>query len=560
MRLLCVLCLFLVIGSAVSAQTVLYGPGASRAFQTAYTGPQTIVRDSKANLYVIYRYQVSTVTLQWDLAIAKSTDNGANWNMTWQANFAYLGTDFGSYHPCMAIDGQDNLHCAWLHRTAFSGSRLPQTIRYNRFEAAKNAWGTEWNVYSSAVYERNNPVLAVDQKDYIWFSHGNTGWDSVLERSNLPYASDGKFTLFSPAFAAGNSQHMALTVDAASRIHISYYDTGGGYAGVKHQWIDPAATSPKWTLFNLSNHGPTNHTSRAEYSSRTAADMAGNVYAIYNVDDQAPSSSRNGNTEHYIRKWDGSTQTWGNPVLVHSIPSATWAPSTGANDGRVITCACDEKTSEFYFTYRDFVSGDFTLGRWRGDDTESHTTYAKLMNTSPLPPNSRNYFFIPHMRGSLFPVANQTSWGLDLMYVAGDQVTTKIYTDYFEHFPLGSMNSTGVPKIGTTYPLDLFGATEGGKTYVAAVTMSGLGSLVQVNRRFLPIVPDTLFYLAVLNVLPGTFVNFNGVLTATGTGQAKVAIPTIPALVGIKIDGCFVTFDVGGLRAISNPWGFTITN
>jgi len=558
MRVLYCSCLILALLGTVSAQSVIYGPGSTRAFQTAYSGPQTIVRDSKANLYVIYRYQVST---QWDLAIARSSDNGSSWNMTWQTSFAQLGTDFGSYHPCIAIDSQDNLHCAWLHRVAFTGSRLPQTIHYNRFEAATSKWGTEWVVTPSAVYERPNPVLTVDQNDYVWFSHGNTGWDSVIKRSDKPFASDGKFTSFSPVFSASNSQHMGLVVDALNRIHISYYDTGGGYAGVKHQWIDPGASSPKWTLTSLSNHGPTNHTARAEYNSRMAADIAGNVYAIYNVDDQAPSSGRTGNTETYIRKWDGSTQGWGQPVLVQSVPSTVWAPSSGANDGRFITCGCDEASGEFYFTYRDFTTGDFVLGRWRGIDTEQPTAYARLMNTSPLPPNSRNYFFLPHMRGSLWPRQNRTGYGIDLTYVAGDQTaSTPVYTDYFEHFPLGSMTSTATPKVGTTYPVALSATTEGGKAYATALTMSGLMPLAQLGRRFVPVAPDALFFLTVGNALPGVFQDFHGVLGASGTGQAKVAIPNIPVLVGLQMDGCFITYDLGGAGAISNAWGFMITN
>ena len=247
-----------------------------------------------------------------------------------------------------------------------------------------------------------------------------------------------------------------------------YYENGGtGGASVKHQWIDPAAATPTWTFKPLSDHS--GHLSRADYSSSMAADNAGNVFAIYNVDDQAPSSGRQGDTEFYVRKWDGSTQTWGNPVLVHNVPYLVWDPGSASNDGRIISCACDETTSEFYFTYRDFTTGDFTIGRWRGIDTESHTVYARLMNTSPLPVASRNYFFIPHMRGSLWPAANRASLGLDLTYVAGDQTaTTPTYTDYFEHFPVASMNSTGAPKIGTIYPLDLGSVTEGGKAYATA--------------------------------------------------------------------------------------------
>ena len=277
-------------------------------------------------------------------------------------------------------------------------------------------------------------------------------------------------------------------------------------------------------------------------------------------DDQAPSSGRQGDTETYIRKWDGSTQAWGNPVLVHGVPYTVWAPAAGANDGRFITCACDEGTGEFYFTYRDFVAGDFVLGRWRGIDTESHTIYAKLMNTAPLPANSRNYFFIPHMRGSLWPLANRTVWGLDLMYVAGDQTaTTPVYTDYYEHFPVGSISSTGTPQIGTTYAMPISSVTEGGKAYGAAATVSGLSAMVQIGRRFVPLAWDSVMFVCVANALPTVFVDFHGVLGATGTGQAKVAIPNLAALVGVDVDACFAAYDASGIGAISNPWRFQIT-
>ena len=555
MRVLLCLSLLAVLVGVGSAQTTLYGPGTTRAFQNGYAGPHTVVRDSQANLYVIYRYQVGS---QWDLAIARSSDSGANWNMTWQSGFAKLGSDFGSYHPCIAIDSQDNLHCAWYHRVAYSGSRLPVTIQYNRFTAATSTWGTEWQVNPSAVYERPNAVLAVDSKDYIWFMHGNTGWASVLERSDLPFASDGKFTLFSPSPAA--QQHCSMVIDKNDYIHVTYYATSP-YAGVHYKWIDPAAATPTWTYFQLSNHGATNHTSRAEYYSRMAADFWGNVYAMYTVDDQAPSSGRQGDTEFYIRKWDGGTQTWGNPVLVHGVPYLVWDPGSAANSGAIVSCACDEGTGELYFAYRDFVTGEFNIGRWRGIDTEPHTVYAKLMNTSPLPVASRNYFLYPHFRGTLWPLANRTAWGLDLTYVVGDQTATSpLYTDYFEHFPVASMDSTGAPKIGTTYPLNLSAVTEGGQAYATALSMSGLMPVLQFDRRFVPIAADSIFYLTLLNVLPTVFINFQGVLSASGTASAGVAIPNAVPLVGLQVDGCFVTYDGTGARAISNPWGFQITN
>jgi len=84
-------------------------------------------------------------------------------------------------------------------------------------------------------------------------------------------------------------------------------------------------------------------------------------------------------------------------------------------------------------------------------------------------------------------------------------------------------------------------------------------ALVPVDRRFIPLTVDNLFIVSVANLLPGTLINFQGVLNANGIGQAKVAIPNVAGLAGVKIDACFATYDSGGVRPVSNPWGFSIT-
>jgi len=561
MRVLAGLCLILLLVGVVTAQNQLL-TGPYRVYQTM-VGPQSIVRDSGGNLYMIYRFMVSST--RSDIAIGRSTDGGLNWAMSWMTGFAgNPSSDYGNYTPCIAIDSKDNLHCAWFHQVATSGSRIPRTTRYNRYDAATQKWGAEWTV-TSAKYELNVPCLVVDQSDYVWFAYGNqsSSWRTVVDRSNLPTASDLNFTRYSPAFtSSGSSQKVDLVVDAVGRIHITYYDNNTSAsnqgAGVKHQWIDPSATSPTWTWTPLSGH--VNTYTRADYYSSMAADAAGNVYAVYTVDDQA--STTGPDPQFFIQKWDGATQTWGSPVLVYKVARATWEPASGQhNDGRIISAACDETTGEVYFTYRDFTAGEFLLARWRGNDKENPTTYARLMNTGTLPAATRNYFIYPQFRGSLFPKTNRTSIGLDLLYTVGDQgATTPQYTLYYERFPIGSMSSTGAPKIGTTYPLDLTALQDGGKPYVAALTISGLLPLIQIGRRYIPLTADTMFFLTVSNVLPGIFMNFQGVLGATGAGQAKVVIPNVPALVGLQFDGCFMTYDLSGVRAISNPWRFQVTS
>lgn len=559
MRLFGCIGLVLLLGGAITAQTVLFGPGASRGFQAGRAGPQTMVRDSGGDLYVIYRYQVSTVNLEWRLAIAKSADQGKNWNMTWQSGFdSYTVGGYGNLYPCLAIDSKDNLHCIWWTR----GTTTSYYTIYNRYNAGTQAWGTEWKVSTSA--HRTVPHVVVDQNDYVWIAYCRPSYNTYLDRSNVPFAADGKFTRLNPSFPGGSSSsNFEMAVDALGRIHTSYYDTGSGFAGIKHRWIDPAAATPAWsTVAMISNHA--GDTARAEYESSLSGDNAGNMYILYTVDSQAGTTSRTKDTQFYVRKWDNTTQVWSNPVLIHSVPVAVWHPGYATNvkdynSGAIIASACDETTGEFYFTYRDFTSGDFVIGRWRGVDTEAHTIYAKLMNTSPLAVGTRNYFYAPHMRGSLWPKTNRTSLGLDLMYVVGDQTGAKVYTDYFEHFPVASVSSARTPKINTKYPLDLVAISEGSQPYAVALSVGGLAPGVQLGRRFISLVPDQMFFATVANAIPMVFINFQGVLASGGTGKAEVAIPNLALLVGISVDAAWVTYDMNGFRAISNPWNFVMT-
>jgi hypothetical protein len=66
---------------------------------------RTLVRDSRSNLYVVY-------TVTQEIKIARSTNNGATWNV-----FATPGRRIDSddrlHSPCIAIDGGDTIYVAW---------------------------------------------------------------------------------------------------------------------------------------------------------------------------------------------------------------------------------------------------------------------------------------------------------------------------------------------------------------------------------------------------------------------------------------------------------------
>jgi len=552
MRILCSVAWALLLAATLTAQTaILTSP--ARVFHIQ-VGPQTIVRDASGNLYVGYNDQVQTTpSAQYDNFIGRSTDGGKTWNMQWQKGFSALASgEYGNRAITLAIDGNGNLHCSWWHQATTSSST--RTIRYNRYDAASQKWGAEVTLGSQTNY-RSYAALAVDGQDYVWLMHGSTAsWRCELKRSEKPFAANMNLKPLTPALplTVGN-QNPDIIIDALNRVHVSYYSYSP--VQINHRWLDPGATSPTWSAeTSLANSNST-----ADYYTTLTGDANGNVYAVYGQDVQG---GKPDDPYWFIRKWDGTTQTWGSPTQIYKTTRKQWEPTSGQyNDGRVISAACDETTGEVYFVYRDVDAGTLLLARWHANNPKV-TTYAKLMNTGTLPPNSRNYFLYPQLRGSLWPRFNRTSIGIDLLYTVGDQnAPTPSYSLYYESFPVGSVSSQGTPKIGTTFPIDLQALTDGGKSYVLALSLTDIAPFIGIDRRFVPLTPDALFYLTISNLAPTIFQNFVGTLDASGRAQAKLAIPAVPALAGFPVHAAFITFPGGpaGVSVISNPFTFQLT-
>jgi len=540
--------LLVLTATTLAAQSVVY-TGPIRAFH-AGIGPRVIVRDRGGNLYTLYRDRLNPPATEWRLGIARSSDGGKTWNLKWQIGFdSNPAGHYGNVPGSLAIDSQENLHVTWNHQVT---NYKNCSIFYNRWDRATQSWGTEVQIVPDG-YGRTTSALAVDSKDYVWMLHSTTSsWRCIMSRSDKPLASDMKFTPTNPTFTmTPNCQHASLVVDVLDRIHASFYSTGNGDT-VHHQWMDPNAISPTWTVTPLGNV----NLSDDEFSSM-AADLQGNVYIVYGNDTQR---STTGNPNWELRKWDGFALKWSAPVPVYKTTHAKFRPGGGNSWGYVICLACDEASGEVYFTYRNYETGQFLLARWHDGDP-APTTYAKLTTTGSLPPNALNYMWLPNFRGSLYPVFNRTALGLHFIYCTGDQTApSPSYTFWSESFPVASLSSSGTPKIGTSYPLLLSAVTEGSQNYVMALTISGSQPGIPVGRRFIPAVPDGMFFVTLANVLPAVFINFQGVLSPSGIAQANVAIPGAAALVGVKVHGTYATFDLNGIRAIANPWLFQITS
>ena len=539
--------LVLLMTATVPGQTAIH-TGIHRLYHTT-TGFQSVVRDRADTLYTAYGDMFNQT--QRDIVIARSTDGGKSWNMKWMTGFAYNpSADLGNYAPCLVIDSGDNLHCSWWHAQTSSASS--RSIRYNRWDASTRSWGTEWDV-TGLGYKFNIHALALDSRDHVWFIHSKKGatWKCDVERSDKPRASDMKFTPVSPAFSTqATCQNVNLIVDALDRIHVSYYSNQIPGASVYHRYFNGTQWSPE-TILGNSN-------SVADGNSYLTADAQGNVYIFYGVDTQ---SGKTPDPFWELRKWEGATGKWSRPVSVYKTTRAQFKIGGTDNDGRVFCAACDETTGEVYFVYRNFDTGEFLLERWHEGD-RAPSTYAKLKNTgSTLPPNSLNYFIFPQVRGALFPTTNRVGAGLDLMYTVGDQnAPSPKYTLYFDSFPIGSLGSPGIPQIGTTFSLDLLAVRDPNLSYFLALSMTDITPGIGVGRRIIPLVPDSMFFLTALNLVPAIFQKFLGTLDSSGAARAGIAIPNVPALVNIKFHAAFVTYPVAtGVKTISNPFTFTIT-
>ena len=540
--------LTLLLAGTLAAQSVVY-TGGSRGFITSVS-PRMIVQDKAGNLYALYRDQMNLPATEWRLGVAQSTDAGKTWNLTWQTGFdTNPAGEYGNI-PCgLAIDSQENLHVIWCHeKTNYQSA----DVRYNRWDKTTQTWATEAQLVANG-YGRTLGAIAVDSQDYVWIVYPTaSSWQGTVGRSDVPTASDMKFSATSPAFPAQTCQHASLVLDGLDRVHVSFYSTANG-ATVHHMWLDPSAATPAWSSAKPLG----NNNSQADYYSCLAADLVGNVYIVYGVDVQ---SGKTADPFWELRKWDGQTQTWSSAVPIYKTTRAQYKPSGTDNDGRVISAACDETTGELYFTYRNFDSGEFILGRWHDGDA-APTTYAKLTNTGSLPANSRNYMLYPNFRGTVYPSFNRTHIRLDLIYCVGDQnASIPVYTYHHDPFPIGSLSSAGVPKIGTAFPLDLAALQDGGKAYILALSLTGLTPGLPIDRRFIPLVADNLFFTTAANQIPAIFQNFSGVLSAGGTAQATFNIPNLPPLVSIPVYGAFITAPGGpsGVNTISNPFTFTI--
>ncbi|MBN2491402.1 MAG: hypothetical protein JXQ29_11195 [Planctomycetes bacterium] len=127
------------------------------------------------------------------------------------------------------------------------------------------------------------------------------------------------------------------------------------------------------------------------------------------------------------------------------------------------------------------------------------------------------------------------------------------------HVSSASLVGSGTGAPGTALDFVLRSVADAGRPYQMG---SSLGNgPIPIGTRSLGLSLDDLLVLSVSGRAPGVFQGYAGTLDAQGDGKAKLLIPSIPALKGIRIHTAFVTLLAtapSGVSSISNSFLFTI--
>ena len=109
---------------------------------------------------------------------------------------------------------------------------------------------------------------------------------------------------------------------------------------------------------------------------------------------------------------------------------------------------------------------------------------------------------------------------------------------------------SGSTSPGGTVDLNLSSAADAGRTFQVASSL-GTGP-IPIGSRSLDLSPDNLMVVTVNGYLPTVFVNYSGVLDASGQAKAQILIPNLPVLKGVRIHSAFITLDPAAPFGISN--------
>jgi len=122
------------------------------------------------------------------------------------------------------------------------------------------------------------------------------------------------------------------------------------------------------------------------------------------------------------------------------------------------------------------------------------------------------------------------------------------------------ISGTGNPTPGGAIDFALLASGDAGLPYQVGTSL-GTGP-IPIDTRLLALSADDLLFVSAGNLWPSIFVNYRGVLDAQGQAKARISIPNLPVLKGVRLHTAFLTILAtapSGVKSISNTFTFTIT-
>jgi hypothetical protein len=353
---------------------------------------RSMVRNAVGELFYCYR----DGNAPFDLNIARSINGGVTWSV-WAKK---INTETFAYtlSGCtLAVDKNSNIYAVW-HRYSYSPTKHGTYIR--KYDPNAGTWGKQ-----VTIREVNNKIstsaVALDSKGYVYVLCGHSAnWRIHLFKSKNPYASALSFTDLGDPRSATYSQTGVLTIDSNDIPHVLFYDVYSGTGVIHHR-----SYSGGWSKATpISNAARPN-----DKPGPMAADALGNVHMLYvdgGVDKTTP-------IYFQYRKWSAGKISSPIQVFTHSV---TQHGGMATANAYIVNIAANEATGDVYVVGRDMNYGG-ALVLYKKTPTATKFTMVKKLR----PGNTgAHYYYMPRLRGTVYPSFNRTGKLLDIAYIRND--------------------------------------------------------------------------------------------------------------------------------------------
>jgi len=356
---------------------------------------RSMVMDSGGWLYVVYRdtHTDSSTTM---IYVARSTDSGVSWDSHWQqiTDSSSYGHDDRIAGCALAIDEFDNLYVVW-DRYTYTPTYHATYIRKCTDTRTSPVWTSIAQVYSSSI-KSNEVGVAIDSCGYIWvLTGGPSNWKATVWKSDSLYARGLTFTSVGCP-STGSCQNATMCIDKNNNVHLAYYDNSSSNYAI-HCYYDGTDWSPRDGMGNGSTGG-------RDHNCGMAADDFGNVHILYgnNIGDT--------HDDWYFkyRLWTPDSGI-GAAVDLLTISDTVYP---GVANRYISNICCSEITGIAFVLIRDLNEGG-SLCLYKKSLTDSAFTLEEEITADNM---TNLYYYMPRMRGSIYPDFNNTSIMIDMAW------------------------------------------------------------------------------------------------------------------------------------------------